>query len=337
MELSELGEFGLIERIAVGGIVRSEEGLVGIGDDCAVIPQEGADDLLVTTDLLVEDIHFLRKETTPRQLGRKSIAVNVSDIAACGGRPREAIVSVALPSDIDVAFCDELFAGMKEQAHRWEVNIIGGDTTRSLHSLMISVAVIGRVPSGKAILRSGAREGDLVCVTGNLGDAAAGLDLVLNHPDLKEEYPALVEALHNPTPHVPEGHVIGDFGHVTAMIDVSDGLAADLGHICTASKVGARLYADKLPKSTELREYANAVGKDVQELAAVGGDDYVLLFSCSPDHVGPLANALAEQCRRPIHQIGVLTAGLGIELILPNGSKRELSRSGWDHFSKKSP
>ncbi len=333
MELSELGEFGLIGRIAKGGIIRPEEGLVGIGDDCAVIPLRGTHDLLLTTDLLVEDIHFLRAETSLRELGRKSIAVNVSDIAACGGTPREAIVSVALPPGIDVAYCDELFGGMKEQAHRWRVNIIGGDTTRSKRALMISVAVTGFVAAGRAVLRSGAKAGDVVCVTGNLGDAAAGLDLLLHHPELKEEYAALLRALHDPTPHVLEGAVLGETDGVTAMIDVSDGLAADLEHIGAASGLGARVDADKLPKSSELRDYAATVQADVQNLAAAGGDDYILLFTCSPERYGSLANSLAEQCRRPVHRIGEMTSESGIEFVLPDGSRSELTRAGWDHFS----
>lgn len=332
MKLAELGEFGLIERLAVGAVVRQTPGTVGIGDDCAVFRASGDRDILLTTDMLVEGIHFQRDKTTPIQLGRKSISVNLSDIAACGGTPREAVVSIAIPRNVDVEFAEQLFRGMRERAHEFEVNILGGDTTASREDIVINVALTGEVESGQVVLRSGAREGDLIFLTGPVGNAAAGLDITTNHEEFADEFAELVLACYDPLPHVAEGEIIGKSGLATAMIDVSDGVAADLHHICHSSGFGARLYADRLPKSTSFREYAARVGLDLHQFVVSGGEDYVLLFTVSPaDHMA-LANLLAERCRRPVHNIGVMTPGSGIEFVKPDGKVESLPSQGWDHF-----
>ncbi len=332
MELKELGEFGLIDRLAAQAARSLRPGTIGIGDDCAVFRASPQHDLLLTTDMLVENIHFIRALTTPWDLGRKSIAVNLSDIAACGGTPRHAVVSVALPPNLDVEFALGLFQGICDCAREHNVDIVGGDTTSSPRDLVINVALTGEVEPGRAVLRSGAKPGDLIFLTGPAGDAAAGLDLLLHHRQLVGEYPALAAAYHNPTPHVAEGRIIGQSGYATAMIDVSDGVAADLTHLCRASGVGARIFADKLPKSTMFRDYAMRVGLNIHEFAVSGGEDYILLMTVDPAHASALANLLAVECRRPLHHIGVMTADTGLEYVLPDGSAQPLIRRGWDHF-----
>ncbi len=333
MRLDELGEFGLIERFAAKTTGQEEPGLVGIGDDCAVFPRSSGQDMLLTTDMLVEGVHFLREKTTPHLLGRKSLAVNLSDIAACGGTPRHAVVSVALPADVDVEYAETLFRGMDECAREYGVRIVGGDTTSSPKGLVINVALTGEIKHGQAILRSGASQGNAVFISGPVGDAAAGLEIITRHEQWAGEYEYLLAAYHNPTPHVAEGQEIGKSGRVTAMIDVSDGVAADLTHLCRASGLGARIFADKLPKSTALRNYASRAELDIHDFAISGGEDYVLLFTVSPANQAIIANTLAEKCFRPIHQIGEITAGPDLEYVLPDGRIEPLKSRGWNHFA----
>jgi len=334
MKLGDLGEFGLIERFKAGAIVRDDPGLVGIGDDCAVFRVDEGRDTLLTTDMLTERVHFLRERTTPRQLGRKSISVNLSDIAACGGEPKEALVAVAIPDGISVEYFDELFAGMRECAHQYGVNIIGGDTTSSPRDLVISVTLVGSVARGRAVLRSGAREGDRIFLTGPVGDSAAGLDIIKNHSEIEKEFAELVLAHLDPTPHVHEGQTIGASGLATAMIDLSDGLTVDLGHICHASGLGARIHWDRIPRSTGFREYITRTDLDEKRLALSGGEDYVLLLTVDHVHKANLTNLLATDCHRPIYDIGSMTARTGIELILPDGTSQSPPGDGWDHFRR---
>ena len=313
-------------------IARDEPGLVGIGDDCAVFRSGEGMDVLLTTDMLVEAVHFLRDRIPPHLLGRKAIAVNLSDIAACGGIPREAVVAVAVPPDVSVEYLDALCAGMRECAHQYGVNIIGGDTTSSPRELVISVALTGEVISGKAVLRSGAREGDVILLTGPIGDAAAGLDILEHHLDLKQSFADLVTAQCDPRPHVREGQVIGDSGLAMAMIDISDGIAGDLGHICRASGLGAQIEWDRLPQSALFREYVSRTGADGRALALSGGEDYVLLLTAGQARAEPLTALLQRECGTSLFPIGVMTAGSRIELVLPDGTRLTLSPSGWDHF-----
>jgi thiamine-monophosphate kinase len=332
MELRDLGEFGFIDRIRDGMIVRDAPGLVGIGDDCAVFRCHGGCDILLTTDMLVEGVHFRRERIPPRLLGRKAIAVNLSDIAACGGAPKEAVVALAVPPGVSVEYLDLLCAGMRECAHQYEVNILGGDTTSSPRELVIGVALTGEVESGRAVLRRGARAGDLIFLTGTVGDSPAGLDILTHRPELEHEFADLVAAHLDPRPHVSEGRMIGESGVATAMIDVSDGIASDLAHVCRASGLGARIDWGRIPLSAKFREYLSRSGANPRKLALSGGEDYVLLCTANPAHGQALRDRLGQQCRCPLVEIGTTVAGAGIELILPDGSTEALLPTGWDHF-----
>lgn len=276
----ETGEFELIDRIA--SVFSAPEGVVGIGDDCAVIPQHGGMDTLVSTDMLMEGTHFLIGDADPSRLGWKSAAVNISDIAAMGGRPCSTFLSLALPRSIDSAWVDRFIAGYSDACSRYGAPLLGGDTVGSPDRLCINVTILGQCPAGTAVLRSGARPGDLVCVTGFLGDSAGGLQVILKGLERSGAAARLVERHYLPMPRVSEGAVLASCPGVHAMMDISDGVDSDIRHILDASGVGARLDAKLLPVSPDLRSLCARDGLDALFLAARGGEDYELLFTMDP-------------------------------------------------------
>ncbi len=328
MSLAEIGEFGFIDRVSPGCLVRPSGVVLGIGDDCAVTRGEPGRLRLLTTDLLIERVHFLRDAITPHQLGAKALAVNLSDVAAMGGTPLDAFVSIAIPQDVALSYLDALYGGMKEMARRFDVNILGGDTTGSRADLVLNIALTGEVAEDRILYRSGARVGDTLFVSGPLGDSQGGLDAVLH--GRAGESPAareLVRRHHEPRPHLAEGRAIAASGFAHAMLDVSDGLAADLPHLCDRSEVGAELWQAELPLSPELREYCAAHRLEASAVALSGGEDYVLLLAAD----ARLAGALAGEGMR-LHAIGrVLEAGRR-ELVRRDGTRSPLAPGGWDHF-----
>ena len=307
-------EFELIARISA--TVSVPQGVTGIGDDCAIIPQHGGLDTLVTTDLLVEGRHFLLEDITPYQLGWKSAAVNISDIAAMGGRPVASFLSIALPQklmpstnkaeNVDECWIDGFIAGFRELSERFGVSLLGGDTSASDDKLFINVAVLGECPHGQAVMRSGARPGDLVCVTGALGDSAAGLKLIRGRAASGQQAPPLrcghgsphqapdpadilIRRHYLPVPRVEIGRQLAALPGVHAMMDISDGIASDLRHILEESttnrtpvSLGAEIDLKSLPLSDELKAVCAGRGWDAVELAVSGGEDYELLFTVAP-------------------------------------------------------
>jgi thiamine-monophosphate kinase len=338
MHISELGEFPLIERvkhIVAAGAERPDI-LVGIGDDVAVLAGDGEECLLATIDSQVENVHFLRGGITPQQLGRRALAINLSDIAAMGGTPQYALVSLALPVEMEVAWVDGLYRGLREEADRYGVAVVGGNMARSMEGALVDVCVLGRVRREHLLLRSGARPGDRVLVTGNLGDAAAGLKLLLDAQLSVEpaERDALLARLLTPTPRVPEAAAIASLRLATAMIDVSDGLSSDAGHICEQSQVGVRLVAGDLPISSAARRVAGLTGAPPWELALSGGEDYELCFTAPPEAVEQLVAAVEAQ-GTPVTVVGeILPAEGGRRLALPDGQEVALEASGWQHFAE---
>ncbi len=333
MSLKDIGEFGFIRRIREGCMVRPEGVVAGIGDDAAAFRATAGRVSLLTTDLLVERVHFLRDAQTGAELGWKAMAVNLSDIAAMGGVAREAFVSIAVPAGCGLAYLEELFAGMKEAARRYAVNILGGDTTGSPADLAINVAVYGEVPEAEMLTRSAARPGDVVVATGCLGDSRAGLHLITGSTPLDTPELVRLRAAHvRPEPHLREGRLLASAGGARAAIDVSDGLSSDLAHIVEESGVGARLFADRLPVSEALRHYCARFGKSEIEYALSGGEDYVLLATVAAERADDLAGRFAAEIGRPLHRIGTITAGGGMELVDADGSVRPLAPAGWDHF-----
>lgn len=332
MQLRDLGEFGLIRRIAPLFDSGASD-VLGIGDDCAILPGAGDTVTLVTTDLLIEDVHFLRARIPPRHLGRKSLAVNVSDVASMGGAPTACFLSVGLPAGLEVDWLDEFFLGIKEMGDETGCPLLGGDTTKSPKGIVINIAVLGRVPRANVKLRSGARAGDVLAVTGPLGDSGAGLRLLLeNKPlDLKDAQ-LLVESHHNPRPHLEEGRWLAARSGVTAMMDVSDGIDSDLQHILERSAVGGALIdIDALPCSDPMRRLCALYGWSVEETAAAAGEDYCLLCAIAPEQFHKIAHDFSARFGRPLSRIGALTTSGGLHYV-KDGKPFHLKKHGFDHF-----
>jgi len=335
MRLKDIGEFGFIQRIRRGCLIRPERVVRGIGDDAAAFRTDGRRLSLVTTDLLVERVHFLREVISGRDLGYKSLAVNLSDIAAMGGIAREAFVSIAIPEACELGYLDDVFEGVKELAARHAVNILGGDTTGSLQDLVISITVYGEVPEMQLLTRDAARPGDVIFATGCLGDSRAGLHLILNHiPADTPQLKALQAAHLHPEPHLAEGRLLASVGGVHAAIDVSDGLSSDLAHILEESKVGARIRAEHLPISENLRHYCRRFATSPLDCALAGGEDYVLLVSAAEDRAMEVSHAFETAFGRPLHAIGEITDSRSMELVGPDAAVSTIAPSGWDHFKR---
>lgn len=338
MRLSDLGEFPLIERLAK--IVGSQHPgvLVGIGDDTAVLEGLGEELLLATVDAQVETVHFLREAITPQQLGRRSLAVNLSDIAAMGGRPTVALVSLVVPLETEVDWLLHLYQGLHQEARRWGVAVVGGNMARAPQHTVIDVCLLGQVAPDQVLLRSGAHPGDLVLVTGTLGEAAAGLRLV-QRPGLKSlAREALLARLFTPTPRLREAAIIAQTKQATAMIDLSDGLSSDLLHICQQSAVGVRLFSERLPVSPAVQEVARQCTETALDLALSGGEDFELCFTAPKDAAEALLRAIPSQTGTPVSIIGeVLPEAAGQTIRLPGGMEVALQARGWEHFKRNQP
>jgi thiamine-monophosphate kinase len=338
MLVSDLGEFGLIGRIA--GLLPSPplDVVVGIGDDVAVLRTSGPDHLLATCDAQVENVHFVRENITAFQLGRRVVAINVSDIAAMGGTPTWALVSLVLPLDLQVGFVDELYRGMQEQIQEAGAAIVGGNISKIQGDMVIDLFLLGRVAPDKMVLRGGARKGDLIMVTNTLGDSRAGLELV-RHPPLKvsKTSRAHVETKHlTPQPRLREGRILAGTGHVHAMADISDGLVSDLRHICRASHVGAEIWVDHLPIGPESKEVADAAGLDASHWALGGGEDYELLFTVAPEFASDVQRVLENETASKGQVIGrIVDESQAIQLSRSNGERIACPQGflGWDHFA----
>ncbi len=330
MELKQLGEFSLIDKIKENTIHHSESVVIGIGDDAAALKPTVEQLQLVTTDMLVEGIHFDLSTSSAWQLGYKAIAVNISDIAAMGGIPRHAVISIALPKTLAVEFVVSLYDGMKEICREFDVNIVGGDTVASPNGLVINVTVIGEVQPEKLQRRSGASVGELVVVTGTLGDSGCGLDL-LSKEDWRQYgfAPPLVTRHLMPRPQVIAGPRLAMVGS-TSMNDISDGLASEANEIAMASAVGMRIYADSLPLSSELQEAAAMLGKSAVEYALYGGEDYQLLFTIRPKQ---FELAVQSDIGANITVIGeVIEQSQGVLLVAGDGQASLLEAKGYNHF-----
>ncbi len=323
MKIKDLGELGFIQWVREKFEVPNKEVVVGIGDDTAVI-RDDKDYLLITKDLLIEDVHFKTSFHPPHLLGRKAIAVNVSDIASMGGKPIYALLGVGIPGEFSWEWMEKLMGGMKEICKEYGVFLIGGDTCAS-SKLFISVTLIGRTE--RPVLRSSARVGDYIYVTGLIGDSGAGLYILLknlNSGDPHLEY--LIKRHLDPTPRVREGEFLQKNNIASAMIDLSDGLSIDLHNLCRESKVGAIIYADNIPISGELKRFCEENGEDPLKFALQGGEDYELLFTSSEELNAEMKKELS------ISLIGrVEEKEKGIR-ILKNGKEQTLPRSGWEHF-----
>jgi thiamine-monophosphate kinase len=331
--IEDMGEFGFIRSIMKDCLHSPEEVIQGIGDDCAVVDLHGGKVLLFTTDLLMEDRHFLKEKTSPFELGWKAIAVNLSDIAAMGGRARHAFVSLAIPSHTKAVFLSGLYDGMKEMCRRYGVNLLGGDTSSSPGGLFINVAVMGEMAAEEVLYRKGASPGDLIYVTGSLGGSAAGLKLLTGELSCSEEIGNVLVALHNrPEPRLAAGRLIAESRTASAMIDVSDGLLADLRHICEAGHGGARIFMEDLPVSGELASLCRGQGMDPRELALHGGEDYELLFTVPRKNRQIIEGMMEDRRACSFTLIGEMTKGKGLRVVIGDGTEEERTGKGFDHF-----
>ncbi len=327
-----LGEIELIARLAQIFGASPPEVILGIADDCAALDLGGPDYLLWTVDTLVEGVHFNLAYTSLNQLGRKSLAVNLSDIAAMGGKPAYTLLSLGWPPDRDLAGALEFGEGLAACARDYGVAVIGGDTVSSPPGITIAVTVLGKVPQSAMLRRSGASPGDLVYVTGTLGESAAGLEILRRHLDLDPTLrEPLIRAHLEPQPQVTAGRVLAREGLATACIDLSDGVATDMMHICRLSGVGARLAAADIPLSQGVKAVARMVEKDPVDLALRGGEDYQLLFTVSPAQASRVPDIFTRAGLAVPSRIGEISSGK--EVVLITGKKEKIiSGEGFDHF-----
>ncbi|MBC7325612.1 MAG: thiamine-phosphate kinase, partial [Moorella sp. (in: Bacteria)] len=333
MDLKTIGEFGLIDRLKNEAIVIPDNVVMGIGDDAAVLKGAGDCFTLASTDMLVEDIHFTLTTATPQEIGYKTMAVNISDIAAMGGIPEQALVSLGLRPEQQVDFVDKLYAGLRECGRRFGVNIVGGDTVASPRAMVINLAILGRVEKESCLYRNGARPGDILLVTGDLGGAAAGLDTLLSPRPAPVAAVTYARERHfRPTPRVAEIRAALPFGGITAADDISDGLVAEIYAVARASGVGIILEAAAIPIAPATRELAVVYNKDPLDYALYGGEDFELLLACRPEKVEAVRKAITATCRTAVTPVGrVVPATEGITMVV-NGQRISLNPGGYNHF-----
>ena len=333
LKMKDIGEFEFIRSIQRNCHYSPSKVIQGIGDDCAVIGPYEDRVFLITTDLLLEDVHFILKKISPEHIGEKAVNVNLSDIAAMGGDARHLFVSLAIPKQMRAETARLIYTGIKTACRMHNVNILGGDTSASPDKLMINVTVIGEARKKEVLYRNGARAGDGIYTTGTLGDSAAGLMLIMEEASApKPLASALIKAHNRPKPYLEAGRMIAQSRLASAMIDLSDGLASDLWRICESSRVGARLEQNALPLSEELKAFADLNHLDPLHLALSGGEDYRLLITVPQKNAVQFQKMFKRSDLCQIFCLGEITEDGGIETIAPNGSCKRLDFKGFDHF-----
>lgn len=315
-----MSEFDIIRHYFQAHTLTREDVTLGIGDDAAIVTIPAHHELVVTTDTLNEGVHFL-KETSAFNIGHKSVAVNLSDLAAMGATPAWMTLALTLPS-ANQAWLDDFSKGLFSLAKQYRVALIGGDLTKG--PLSISIQALGLIPNNQALLRSGAKPGDFIYISGTLGDAAFALHLISQNLSVHD---SLLNRLHQPTPRIQLGEQLRGIAH--AVIDISDGFAADLNHILEQSKVGARINVDQLPLSSALTQFASK--NEAIHFALTGGDDYELCFTIPPEKESML-KSISEQLQLPLTRIGIITHDQTMILHHNNGIPYHGSTEGYQHF-----
>ncbi len=335
-----MGEFKLIELLTENVKIANSSSLKGVGDDAAIIKYESGKATVVTTDLLLEGIHFDLVYTPLKHLGYKAVIVNLSDVYAMNATPKQITVSIGVSAKFCLEDLEELYSGIYMACNRYGVDLVGGDTSASVTGLTISITAIGEVEEGKATLRNGARVTDLICVSGNLGAAYLGLQLLEREKRVLkgategkprfEGYSYLLERFLKPEARKEVVEKLAEQALVpTSMIDVSDGLSSELLHICKNSGVGCRVYIEKLPIDQETRKLCDEMSIDSIIAALNGGEDYELLFT-----VPLTAHALVEKIEG-ISVLGhVVEADKGAFLVTPEGAEIEITAQGWNSLKK---
>ncbi len=327
MPLSEKKLIQQIRRMAGGG----ESVRTGIGDDCAVLRVPSGHDLLVTTDFTIEKVHFRRDWHRPELVGQRCLTRGLSDIAAMGGKPEAAFLSLAVPGDLPQKWVDRFLKGLLELAEDFKVPLAGGDTAESAGGIQADIVVVGSVPKGKAVLRSGAKPGERIYVTGELGGSAAALARLSKSKLVGAGYLRNFSGYSLPRARVAVGQRLRQRGMASAMIDLSDGLSTDLEHICQESRVGAEIEAEAIPRAKVGQGEVGRGKKDLGkkrvglEFALHGGDDYELLFTSASAVPAQVAGVR-------VTRIGRTTRSAGMRLIAPDGKAQRLKAGGWEHF-----
>ncbi len=333
-EISSLGEFGLIERLTKDLKTANKETVKGVGDDAAILQFTGDEEVLVTTDMLMEGVHFDLTYFPLKHLGYKAVVANISDIYAMNGTPKQITVSLALSRKFCIEDVEELYAGIRLACEQYGVDIVGGDTTSSLTGLAISITAIGTAPKGTVVKRDGAKETDLICVTGNLGAAYMGLQLLEREKiatagkDMQPDFSGKEYILERQLKPEARREVIEKLRseniRPTAMMDVSDGLASELMHICKQSGVGCRIYEERIPIDYQTAIMAEELNLNVITCALGGGEDYELLFTV------PIADHEKVAAMKDVRVIGhIVSDTMGLALITRDGVEMQLKAQGW--------
>ncbi len=338
-DVNELGEFGLIDHLTEGFALQQATSLLGIGDDAAIIDTGGPEQLVVSTDMLVEGIHFDLTYTPLKHLGYKSVVVNLSDICAMNARPQQITVSIAISNRFSVEALEEFYAGIRQACKYYGVDLVGGDTTSSNRGLIISITAIGRAPAERITKRSGAKQGDILCITGSLGAAYLGLQLLEREKRIFQENPGVQPDLGQQAAYLlerqlkPEARtdMVDQFAKndliPTAMIDISDGLASEIFHLCKASNLGAIVEESGVPIHQDAELQALEFKLDPITCALSGGEDYELLFTVDPKDLDKV------RFMPDIYISGEMTAASdGVKLHTKGGNIHPLKAQGWNHF-----
>lgn len=335
-EIATIGEFGLIRRLTEGIELQNESSKYGIGDDAAVLSYPADKQVLVTTDLLMEGVHFDLIYVPLKHLGYKSAVVNFSDIYAMNGTPKQITVSLAISKRFSIEDMEEFYAGLRLACKQYNVDIIGGDTSSSLTGMAISITCIGEAEKGEVVYRNGARETDLICVSGDLGAAYMGLQLLerekvvlRGEPEVKPDFTGKEYLLERQLKPEARGDIIKKLRETgvtpTSMMDVSDGLSSELLHICTQSKVGCRVYEEHIPIDYQTAVMAEEFNMNLTTCALNGGEDYELLFTV------PIADHEKVAEMEGVKLIGHITKpDMGCALITRDGQEFELKAQGWN-------
>ncbi|MFQ6091198.1 MAG: thiamine-phosphate kinase [bacterium] len=340
MKLSQIGEFGLIDRIKKRVDSSSEGVRLGIDDDAAAFGPTRGMVLLLTTDIFVEGIHFDPAYATPYQIGWKAMAANLSDIAAMGGVPRVAVVSVCMQEKTEVEWVEEMYRGMEDVIHRFGGSIVGGDTSAALSETVISIALAGEVENKRLTTRAGAQVGDVICVSGDVGGSVAGLKVLREERrtggKIQAQWPYIVKRHLLPLPRIEEARILVGETRVNAMIDISDGLASEVHHISAMSGTGAKIYVAEIPLHPQTVRVAQEFKTPPQHYALYGGEDLELLFTLPQKGAGEVFDIIEGQTGTKVSVVGaVVEADQGITLIDERGDQQPLPFRGYNHFCKR--
>ncbi|KUK11453.1 MAG: Thiamine-monophosphate kinase [Clostridia bacterium 41_269] len=336
MRVSDIGEFGLIDLIKNDTLYNPSDVVVGIGDDTAVLKHPPEKLLLATTDMMIENVHFVVMPDNGEQIGYRAMAANVSDIASMGGFPTHAMISIGVRPEMEASYIEQVYNGLKKCSKLYGVNIVGGDTVSSPQNLVINVALLGVVEQENYLLRSGAKPGDIILVTGYLGDSRAGLELITNRVKVSkktEEY--LLKRHYYPTPRVKEIRAALKAAPINSADDISDGLGNEIHEIASASNVGAVIWFDSLPISDAVKEVADLTKKDLLDYVLFGGEDFEIVMTADPENAELIAKVIKDETGTEATIIGkIVDRSEGILLFRDNQYKK-IEKKGYIHFKQK--